>query len=130
MVIGADTPDQPKEPPKNDDEFRRLFGRDPSASEGIVPPPEEKEPEPNSMDLISQMFGVDPVMMDKVKLASQIDGILDRTLKFLQVIHYAREIFGEQEADKLARHYRAGIELLAESADEAVKLFQKKYGEI
>ena len=131
MTVGTDTPDQPQEPPRNDDQFRKLFGRDgPVPKE---PPAETKKPKPaeyNSMDFLSQLLGADPAMVDKARLAQQLEGNLDRTLKLLQVIALTKQVFGEKEADKLARHYKAGLELLAEGADEAVKIFQKRYGEL
>ena len=98
--------------------------------EGTPLPPETKKPKTDSVDFLGKMFGVDPAEMDKAILAQQLDGTLDRTLKLLQIVYYSKSVFGVEEAEKLAKHYRAGIEVLAENADEAVKLFQKKHGEL
>jgi hypothetical protein len=92
--------------------------------------PEKKKPESDPMDFFSQMLGIDPTVADKARLAQQVDGTLDQTLKLLQIMYYTKELGQEKMLEKLMRHYKPAIEMMAENADKMVSEYQKKHGEI
>lgn len=72
----------------------------------------------------------DPREMAKMELGTAAKEYMERLLCLLQIIQISRELYGEEEADKMVKPYSAAIAIIGEHMNDAVVKFNEKHGEI
>lgn len=72
----------------------------------------------------------DPREMAELELGTAANEYMKRLLTLLQIIQVSRELYGEEEAEKMTKPYTAAMALIGDNMNAAVEKFNKEHGEV